>query len=318
MVAGTLSVSDQCDFDTYGNIFSFAGIPCSERLYSDEMTDRITGRRYLRARYYDPATSRFNRLDPFAGSTSDPQSLHKYLYAHANPVMGVDPSGTRGLLVEIGIAATLTAFVFELTVIAIHNHASIQASVGQRQTTGNGGPDVTSELFRIRDAIFDYSKNLEPEDYTKFKRSIWESPAGSWDITELSTQRLVTSKGYSELDNGMKTVTVDGKVYYDPEVNYWIYGSWARAAGISKETMLAAIYGYRRFVFQDEGYPDYDSSIGGRQAWAVAGYYGVIAYAHDAAIDGAIPSKEVSGPLDWQIQCEPEAIGDVKGYAWPK
>jgi len=35
----------------------------------------------------------FLTLDSYAGNTSDPLSLHKYLYAHGNPVMGVDPSG---------------------------------------------------------------------------------------------------------------------------------------------------------------------------------------------------------------------------------
>ena len=48
---------------------------------------------YLRARWYDAAAGRFNRMDPFAGNTQDPQSLHKYLYCHANPVNGIDPTG---------------------------------------------------------------------------------------------------------------------------------------------------------------------------------------------------------------------------------
>ena len=61
-------------------------------LYSGEQTD-ATGIQYLRARYYDPATGRFNRLDPFAGSPDDPQSLHKYLYVRGNPISGTDPSG---------------------------------------------------------------------------------------------------------------------------------------------------------------------------------------------------------------------------------
>jgi hypothetical protein len=47
----------------------------------------------LRARYYDPTTGRFNRLDPFFGNQFDPQSFHKYLYTHADPVNGIDPSG---------------------------------------------------------------------------------------------------------------------------------------------------------------------------------------------------------------------------------
>ncbi|HRX83242.1 MAG TPA: RHS repeat-associated core domain-containing protein, partial [Pirellulaceae bacterium] len=44
-------------------------------------------------RFYDPATGRFNRLDPFAGNMQDPQSLHKYLYVHGDPILGVDPTG---------------------------------------------------------------------------------------------------------------------------------------------------------------------------------------------------------------------------------
>jgi hypothetical protein len=47
----------------------------------------------LRARYYDPTTGRFNRLDPFFGNLVDPLSLHKYAYAHNDPIDGTDPSG---------------------------------------------------------------------------------------------------------------------------------------------------------------------------------------------------------------------------------
>ena len=103
-------------------------------LYSGELTDGIRGagsgaagvsggspviQQYLRARYYDPATGRFPTLDPFAGNTSDPLSLHKYLYTHGNPVIGIDPSGmiTMSLTelqftVGIGVSiAALTAWV---------------------------------------------------------------------------------------------------------------------------------------------------------------------------------------------------------------
>jgi RHS repeat-associated protein len=62
-------------------------------LYSGEQFDSKIGQQYLRQRYYDPATGRFNRLDPFFGNLNDPQSLQKYLYTHADPVNGIDPSG---------------------------------------------------------------------------------------------------------------------------------------------------------------------------------------------------------------------------------
>lgn len=48
---------------------------------------------YRRPLYYDPTPGRFNTLDPFEGDPSNPQSLQKYLYCHADPVNGIDPSG---------------------------------------------------------------------------------------------------------------------------------------------------------------------------------------------------------------------------------
>ncbi|MCB1599959.1 MAG: hypothetical protein KDI66_08055 [Xanthomonadales bacterium] len=48
---------------------------------------------YLRARYMDARVGRFLGMDGFGGNGADPMSLHKYTYVHANPVMGIDPSG---------------------------------------------------------------------------------------------------------------------------------------------------------------------------------------------------------------------------------
>jgi RHS repeat-associated protein len=62
-------------------------------LYSGEQFDSKIGQQYLRARYYDPATGRFNRLDPFFGNLVEPLSLHNYLYCHIDPVSFIDPSG---------------------------------------------------------------------------------------------------------------------------------------------------------------------------------------------------------------------------------
>jgi RHS repeat-associated protein len=95
--------------------FANAAQALTNLLYSGEQTDKSTGLQYLRARYYDPRIGRFNRLDPFAGNSSDPLSLHKYLYVHGDPIAGIDPSGREfsvsGLAVSVaiqsGIGATL-------------------------------------------------------------------------------------------------------------------------------------------------------------------------------------------------------------------
>jgi RHS repeat-associated protein len=72
-------------------------VALTEFLYSGEQFDSKIGQQYLRQRYYDPATGRFNGLDPFFGNLDDPQSLHKYLYTHADPVNGIDPNGKSSI-----------------------------------------------------------------------------------------------------------------------------------------------------------------------------------------------------------------------------
>ena len=79
-------------YDAFGNRLDSSNA-LTTLLYSGEQTEAVTGLQYLRARYYDPTTGRFNRLDPFAGNIFDPFSLHKYVYTHNDPVDGVDPSG---------------------------------------------------------------------------------------------------------------------------------------------------------------------------------------------------------------------------------
>jgi RHS repeat-associated protein len=100
-------------FDAYGNAIGFdPSVALTEFLYSGEQFDSKIGQQYLRQRYYDPATGRFNRLDPFFGNLNDPQSLHKYLYTHDDPVNGIDPNGlftAVGLACSIGIGAMIGA-----------------------------------------------------------------------------------------------------------------------------------------------------------------------------------------------------------------
>ena len=65
----------------------------------------LTGLYYLRARYYDPATSRFLTRDPFPGFAFDPSSQQPYVYARNNPALYTDPSGEFAFIPLLLVAA---------------------------------------------------------------------------------------------------------------------------------------------------------------------------------------------------------------------
>jgi RHS repeat-associated protein len=99
----------------------------SRLLYAGEYFDANAQMYYNRARWYNQNNGRFNRTDPFAGNMQDPQSLHKYLYAHANPTNGIDPSGLfniPSIVTRMGITAILTGILNTgITGIGIYNLA---------------------------------------------------------------------------------------------------------------------------------------------------------------------------------------------------
>lgn len=50
-------------------------------------------------------------MDPYVGSIVDPISLHKYLYANANPVMWCDPTGYEATLKEYCASMAISAIL---------------------------------------------------------------------------------------------------------------------------------------------------------------------------------------------------------------
>ena len=97
----TGAITDTFVFDAFGNETARTGAIDNSYGFQGEEKD-ATGLYYLRARYMDPSTGTFTSMDTYAGSLSDPMSLHKYLFANANPVKYCDPSGHFSLSEELG------------------------------------------------------------------------------------------------------------------------------------------------------------------------------------------------------------------------
>ena len=101
-------VTDTYAYDAFGNLLKYTGSTKNCYRYCGEQFDETTGLYYLRARYMDTSTGRFISQDTYQGTINDPVSLHKYLYANANPVKYYDASGyCAGLVATAPIEAQL-------------------------------------------------------------------------------------------------------------------------------------------------------------------------------------------------------------------
>jgi RHS repeat-associated protein len=100
--AGT--VTDTYDYDAFGNLTNSTGSTPNNYLFAGEQYDPALSLYYNRARYLNTSTGRFWGMDEDEGNDEVPLSLHKYLYADADPVDGIDPSGFQDSMAELGAA----------------------------------------------------------------------------------------------------------------------------------------------------------------------------------------------------------------------
>jgi RHS repeat-associated protein len=101
------AVTDTYAYDAFGNLVAGSGSTVNYYLFSGQQYDPNLGFYYLRARYYQPSSGRFLSMDPYMGNIYDPISLHKYLYAHNNPVNLHDPTGLFAMTLG-GLSATVS------------------------------------------------------------------------------------------------------------------------------------------------------------------------------------------------------------------
>jgi len=105
-VAGIADYSDAADSDSeltillvkdyspYGETLDSDGTFDTSFGFTGEMTDD-TGLINLRARWYAPGQGRFITKDSWSGDYRNPITLVKWVYANANPVLNVDPTGSK-------------------------------------------------------------------------------------------------------------------------------------------------------------------------------------------------------------------------------
>ena len=135
----------------------------------------------------NPSTGTFISMDKYQGTINDPISLHKYLYANANPVMYTDPTGyssytlagtmetvtMMGILAEtivtkIGPALEILAFLTATAVVVDYAVSVIPDMVDTVWGLLNGRTGVGDVAWDIRDdVIFKAESDSSDKDATE-------------------------------------------------------------------------------------------------------------------------------------------------------
>ena len=125
-------VTDSYFYDAWGKgLAGGSGSTANPFRYTGQQLDS-DGRYYLRARFYDPGNGRFLSHDPLMGDNADPVSMHRYLYAGADGVNSLDPSGMETLqsiiqanAIQAGLYATIGAVTTGALTYAVTGDASL-------------------------------------------------------------------------------------------------------------------------------------------------------------------------------------------------
>jgi RHS repeat-associated protein len=124
--------TDTYDYDAFGNLIHSTGTTYNNYLFTGEQFDPDLGLYYNRARYLSVPTGRFWCMDSEEGRDVVPASLHKYLYASADPVDRIDPSGDEDLA-SLSIGSSIGNTLNNVTAI------QGQAVMDQVKYGGNAG-----------------------------------------------------------------------------------------------------------------------------------------------------------------------------------
>lgn len=168
-------VTDRYTYEAYGTLIENKGDTENEFLYTGEQYNTFSGFYYLRARYMNPGTGTFISKDSYQGNIHDPVTLHKYLYANANPVMYTDPSGCE----SVASAAVYMEYTTSATIIENYYNAMIFCA----------GMQLIAQLRAVNsvNAIATMSSD------TIMQIGVDEAYAGTSNTKEISSQLLMDS-----------------------------------------------------------------------------------------------------------------------------
>ncbi len=261
----TSSVTDTYQYDAFGNLLAQTGTTENNYLFTGEQFDPNLGFYYLRARYMNPQVGRFVSMDTWAGENYDPISLNKYLYANADPVNHVDPTGNfsiGSLMTGLRVGATIGSYA--QTAFAFHEVATGELSafqLGLEIIAGNAGGRIIklfSKKFKkcrignsfVEGTLISTIDGLVPIEEINIGDLVYSFEEKSGAVVLQEVIHLI--EGYKEhelvtlgLSNNDEVVVTDGHPFYLIDEN-----NWQQAKNLQVGDELIDIYGAQVSILQ--------------------------------------------------------------------
>ena len=155
---------------------------------------------------------------------------------------------------------------------------------GDRLSNGKGGLDVTRHLTLLRDDVSKKWDTLGKKGQNEMLELLYSfNPINdvmitrAWDIDEFFKHKKGKFAGPKSEGFCPNTVTVNNRVYYAEEVNYFLWGIVNRLAYDSSVRLLDTNRFSTLYIIYEYRFALYPHTIGsgatiGRMAWACAGW----------------------------------------------
>jgi hypothetical protein len=160
------------------------------------------------ARWMNPQTGRFQTMDSYEGNPTDPPSLHKYLYAHNNPINGVDPSGQ----------------FFTISSVLVGASGAIGARGGYEGARAPAYAGALAAARRLAMVLgFAYATTQTQQDNSRFGRLLYHyNVLDEYQFTGLPARQWLTDRGDLPFDQALSITFQSGQ-------RLFVYGVWIKS-----------------------------------------------------------------------------------------
>jgi RHS repeat-associated protein len=190
----TGTTTDTRGYEAFGTKNAEAGSDSIAYGFAGEPFQQDSMLAYNRARWMDARVGRFEGMDPDDGRLLHPLSLHRYIYAAADPLDNVDPTGRDYDMASIGAGLEGSLVLSTLaTVSFVAAAADIVCSVAENVSGVGIDP---SKCPRIE--YFNHYTDLEGYNTIRFFDEIWP-PNGFVYLTKTRYLTADTAQAYLAL-----------------------------------------------------------------------------------------------------------------------